>query len=66
VTRKLPALIRSLRPEQWLKNGFVYLYLLHRHELGGNPTKPLLTDRPLLICVVFWLSFASVVIGAGR
>ena len=26
---------------------FRYLYLLHRHELGGSPTRVLLTDRPL-------------------
>jgi 4-hydroxybenzoate polyprenyltransferase len=41
---------------------FRYLYLLHRHELGGSPTKALLTDRPLLICVVVWLAVAAVVI----
>ena len=45
---------------------FRYLYLLHRHELGGSPTKALLTDRPLLVCVVFWLIVAAVVINAGR
>jgi 4-hydroxybenzoate polyprenyltransferase len=41
---------------------FRYLYLLHRHELGGSPTKALLTDRPLLVCVVVWLAVAAVVI----
>lgn len=45
---------------------FRYLYLLHRHELGGSPTKALLTDRPLLVCVVVWLIVAAVVINAGR
>ena len=45
---------------------FRYLYLLHRHELGGSPTRALLTDRPLLICVVVWLAVAAVVINAGR
>ena len=45
---------------------FRYLYLLHRHELGGSPTKALLTDRPLLVCVVIWLAVAAVVINAGR
>jgi 4-hydroxybenzoate polyprenyltransferase len=44
---------------------FRYLYLLHRHELGGSPTRALLTDRPLLACVVIWLAVAAVVIGAG-
>ena len=44
---------------------FRYLYLLHRHELGGSPTRALLTDRPLLICVVVWLGVAAAVIKAG-
>ena len=45
---------------------FRYLYLLHRHELGGSPTRALLTDRPLLVCVVIWLAVAAAVINAGR
>jgi hypothetical protein len=45
---------------------FRYLYLLHSHDLGGSPTKALLTDRPLLVCVVIWLLVSAVVIGAGR
>jgi 4-hydroxybenzoate polyprenyltransferase len=45
---------------------FRYLYLLHRHELGGSPTRALLTDRPLLACVVIWLLVSAVVITAGR
>lgn len=44
---------------------FRYLYLLHRHELGGSPTRVLFTDRPLLVCVFIWLAIAAVVIGAG-
>ena len=44
---------------------FRYLYLLHRHELGGSPTKALLTDRPLLVCVVVWLAVAAAVINAA-
>jgi len=44
---------------------FRYLYLLHRHELGGSPTKVLVTDRPLLITVAVWLGVAAVVIGVG-
>ncbi len=42
-----------------------YLYLLHRHELGGSPTRVLITDRPLLLCVVLWAIVAAVVIGTG-
>ena len=45
---------------------FRYLYLLHRHELGGSPTKALMTDRPLLVCVVVWLVVSAVVINVGR
>ena len=45
---------------------FRYLYLLHRHELGGSPTKALLTDRPLLVCVIVWLAVAAAVINASR
>jgi 4-hydroxybenzoate polyprenyltransferase len=45
---------------------FRYLYLLHRHELGGSPTRALFTDRPLLLCVLLWIVIAAVVIGVGR
>ena len=45
---------------------FRYLYLLHRHELGGSPARALLTDRPLLVCVVIWLAVAAVVINASH
>jgi len=45
---------------------FRYLYLLHRHELGGSPTRALLTNRPLLVCVVVWLAVAAAVINASR
>jgi 4-hydroxybenzoate polyprenyltransferase len=44
---------------------FRYLYLLHRHELGGSPARALLTDRPLLACVAVWIAIAAVVIGVG-
>jgi 4-hydroxybenzoate polyprenyltransferase len=44
---------------------FRYLYLLHRHELGGSPTRVLITDRPLLACVVLWMAIAAVVIGVS-
>jgi 4-hydroxybenzoate polyprenyltransferase len=44
---------------------FRYLYLLHRHDLGGSPTRVLVTDRPLLLTVVIWLGVAAVVIGVG-
>ncbi len=40
-----------------------YLFLLHRLELGGSPTRALVTDRPLLACVLLWLAVAAVVVG---
>jgi hypothetical protein len=33
---------------------FRYLYLVHRKAGGGNPSDMLLTDRPLLACVLLW------------
>ncbi len=44
---------------------FRYLYLLHRHEMGGSPTKVLLTDWPLLLCVALWLAVSGLVIQLG-
>ncbi len=44
---------------------FRYLYLLHRQELGGDPTRTLLTDRPLAWCVILWLAVAAAVISLG-
>jgi len=41
---------------------FRYLYVLHRHELGGSPARVILTDRPLIVCVVVWLAVSAVVI----
>ncbi|MGH7318061.1 MAG: decaprenyl-phosphate phosphoribosyltransferase [Candidatus Rokuibacteriota bacterium] len=33
---------------------FRYLYLLHRRDLGGDPSEHLVTDRALLIDVALW------------
>ena len=33
---------------------FRYLYLLYRHDLGGNPSEHFLTDRALLVDVALW------------
>jgi len=35
---------------------FRYLYLVHKEEKGGSPTRLLLTDPPLLTDVVLWLA----------
>jgi 4-hydroxybenzoate polyprenyltransferase len=34
---------------------FRYLYLVHRKEKGGNPTKVLVSDLPLLINIALWV-----------
>jgi len=41
---------------------FRYLYLIHRKEEGGSPTRVLLTDWPILITVVLWLLTAMLLI----
>jgi 4-hydroxybenzoate polyprenyltransferase len=41
---------------------FRYLYVLHRHELGGSPARVLLTDRPLLVCVILWILVSAMVV----
>lgn len=35
---------------------FRYMYLIYHKEEGGSPTALLLTDPPLLICSILWLS----------
>ncbi len=34
---------------------FRYLYLIHKEEKGGSPTRVLISDRPILITVILWL-----------
>ncbi len=41
---------------------FRYLYLVHRHHLGGNPEMILLNDRGILACVGLWIATAVTVI----
>ena len=41
---------------------FRYLYLVHRREEGGSPADLLLTDRPLLACVVLWVLLVALII----
>jgi 4-hydroxybenzoate polyprenyltransferase len=41
---------------------FRYLYLVHRHEGGGSPSDLLLTDRPMLACVMLWIIAVVVII----
>jgi 4-hydroxybenzoate polyprenyltransferase len=41
---------------------FRYLYLVHKMEAGGNPTRIALTDVPLLINIALWIVAASIII----
>lgn len=41
---------------------FRYLFLLHRRERGGNPSKLLLADKPLLVSIMLWLATVIVII----
>jgi 4-hydroxybenzoate polyprenyltransferase len=40
---------------------FRYQFLIFKREEGGSPTKLLLTDPPLLICVVLWLAAVLII-----
>jgi len=33
---------------------FRYLYLVYKKDLGGNPSKMLLEDKPLIFCILLW------------
>jgi 4-hydroxybenzoate polyprenyltransferase len=39
-----------------------YLYLVHQREGGGSPSDLLLTDRPMLVCVVLWVVAVALII----
>ncbi|MDA1186143.1 MAG: decaprenyl-phosphate phosphoribosyltransferase [Acidobacteria bacterium] len=39
---------------------FRYLYLVHQKRGGGSPASMLMTDRPLLACVVLWVGTVAV------
>ena len=41
---------------------FRYLYLIHKEDKGGSPTRLLITDRPILINVILWLATVVVVL----
>ena len=46
---------------------FRYLYLIHRHEGGADPSETLLSDRPILVCVALWACVvAGVIYGPWR
>ncbi len=41
---------------------FRYLYLVHKKDEGGDPTRLVLTDLPLLFNIVLWIITASIII----
>ncbi|MDI6803171.1 MAG: decaprenyl-phosphate phosphoribosyltransferase [Bacteroidota bacterium] len=41
---------------------FRYLYLVHKKELGGNPTLAIFKDIPLLINLIMWIISAGIII----
>lgn len=41
---------------------FRYLYLIYQKEKGGKPEELLLTDLPLLVNIIFWISSLMVII----
>ncbi|MBI4434418.1 decaprenyl-phosphate phosphoribosyltransferase [Candidatus Uhrbacteria bacterium] len=43
---------------------FRYLYLIHRHQGGGDPTMALIRDRPLLASVALWSLFVVALIAS--
>lgn len=41
---------------------FRYLYLVYQKDEGGNPTMLLVTDIPLIVCVVLWITAVIVLL----
>ena len=41
---------------------FRYLYLVHQKSGGGSPSDMLLTDKPLLLCVLLWAVTVALII----
>lgn len=41
---------------------FRYLYLIHKEEKGGSPTKVLITDKPILITVILWMLTSIIIL----
>ncbi len=41
---------------------FRYLYLVHKMDEGGNPTKVAMTDKPLLLNIILWIITAAIII----
>jgi 4-hydroxybenzoate polyprenyltransferase len=61
-TRLLPATLPFV-----LYGIFRYLYLLYRHQLGGNPSELFLNDRALIINACLWIgAVVAIIYGAAQ
>jgi len=61
-TRLLPATLPFV-----LYGIFRYLYLLYRHQLGGNPSELFLNDRALILNACLWIvAVVAIIYGTGR
>jgi 4-hydroxybenzoate polyprenyltransferase len=45
---------------------FRYLYLVHKHELGGSPEEVLYRDRPMLLNIAAWLLVSAAILAIYR
>lgn len=41
---------------------FRYLYLIHKEEQGGSPTKVLITDKPIMVTVILWVLTSIIIL----
>jgi len=41
---------------------FRYLYLVHKKAGGGSPTEAVLTDMPIILCVISWAAISGMII----
>jgi 4-hydroxybenzoate polyprenyltransferase len=41
---------------------FRYLYLIHKEEKGGSPTRVMISDTPLLVTIILWLTTVLIVL----
>lgn len=41
---------------------FRYLYLVHQHQKGGDPTELMLSDRPMIINVLLWVIAVTLIL----
>lgn len=45
---------------------FRYLYLVHARNLGENPEDIVVTDLPLIVCILGWLATAATILVVSR